>query len=106
MRVFSRPTIITTAYELFPHNTCRSILSRVQNTINCGTIGGIRFCVGGCDGATVRGFLCSFGRETHTKDLRDRFPAKSEEDEKRQGLKVEQKKAVNIRGQSIEVGGS
>ena len=39
---------------------------------------------------SVRGFLCLFWRETHTKGLRAKFPTRPEEDES-----SEQKKAVN-----------
>ena len=57
------------------------------------------FCGYGCGWMPVRGFLCLFWRETHTKDLRARFLTTPEEDEKGQGPR-----AVNRRRQSTEVG--
>ena len=39
---------------------------------------GIRFCRCGCRLAPIRGILCRLWHETHTKDLRARFPARPE----------------------------
>ena len=52
----------------------------------------------------VRGSLCLFWRETHTKGMRVRLPTRPEEDEGRQSPRAEQKKGVNRRGQSTEQG--
>ena len=60
---------------------------------------GIRFCGCGYGWVSVR-FLCLFWRETHTKGLRARFPTRPEKNMGRQGLRADQKKAVNKRGKS------
>ena len=49
----------------------------------------------------VRGSLCLFWRETHTKGLHARLPTRPEEDEGRQGTRAKQKKAVDRTGQSV-----
>ena len=76
------------------------IYERNSRRIFFSTIGGIRFCGCGCELVPVRGFLCLFWRETHTKGLRARFPTRPEEDEGRQSPKE-----VNRREQSTEVRG-
>ena len=81
----------------------------------CGTIGSIRLCGRGF--VPVRGSLCLFWRETHAKGVRARLPTTLEEDEKRQGSRVnrtgqsteegsEQNRPVSSREQLSEVGGS
>ena len=58
----------------------------------------------------VRGSLCLYWCETHTKDLRARFPTRPEEDKGRQEPKIEQKIAENKTeqrsGQNRAVNGS
>ena len=61
----------------------------------------IRFCGCGWEWMPVRGFLCLFWLEIHTKGLRTRFPTRPEEDN--EGPRAEQKKAVNRRRQSARV---
>ena len=46
--------------------------------------GGHSLCRCGCRWVPVRGFVCLFWHEIHTKDLRVRFPMRPEEDERRQ----------------------
>ena len=57
---------------------------------------GIRFC--GCEWAPVRGFPCLLWRKTHTEGFRARFPTRSEEDEERQGHRVEQRGVSDSQG--------
>ena len=60
-------------------------------------MGGIRFCA--CGGVPVRGSLCLFWRETHTKGLCARFPTRPEEDE---GMKDPESTEVDRTDQSTE----
>ena len=64
-----------------------------------GTMLDIRLC--GCGCVPVRGPLCLFWRETHTKGLCVRLPTKPEEDE---GRKVPQTTEVSRTNQSTEKG--
>ena len=61
---------------------------------------GIRLCECGCGWVPLRGFLCLFWRENHTKGWRARFPIRPKEDEGRQGPN----RAVGRRNQSTEEG--
>ena len=52
-----------------------------------------------CGWVLVRGFLCPFWCETHTKGLRARFPTRPEDEEERQGPR-----AVNSRNELEQSG--